>query len=79
MECRSPYFKEVIEEIISTCGRYGIPVLDAAHTSGIDVNNPEFRAKYFQGGGVNDTAHLNAAGHDLLLDYGEKFIRSLVK
>ena len=74
-----PYFKEVIEEIISTCGRYGIPVLDAAHTSGIDVNNPEFRAKYFQGGGVNDTAHLNAAGHDLLLDYGEKFIRSLVK
>ena len=74
-----PYFKELIEEIISTCGRYGIPVLDAAHTSGIDVNNPEFRAKYFQGGGVNDTAHLNAAGHDLLLDYGEKFIRSLVK
>ncbi|WP_289640897.1 hypothetical protein [uncultured Muribaculum sp.] len=54
-------------------------MLDAAHTSGIDVNNPEFRAKYFQGGGVNDTAHLNAAGHDLLLDYGEKFIRSLVK
>lgn len=72
-----PYFMEVIAEIHRICARYGIPVLDAAATSGIKVGDPEFRAKYFQA--PKDTAHLNAAGHDLLIDWGTAFILSLAK
>ena len=66
-------FKEVTNQIIKACGERGIPVLDMAALGVIDVNNPDFRAKYFQG--PNDTAHLNAAGHDLLVPLGEAFLR----
>ncbi len=72
-----PYFKEVTAEIHRVCARYGIPVLDAAATSGIKVGDPEFRKQYFQS--PKDTAHLNAAGHDLLIDWGKAFILSLAK
>ncbi|MDE6134195.1 MAG: SGNH/GDSL hydrolase family protein, partial [Muribaculaceae bacterium] len=67
-------FPEVIDAIKTIAGRYGFPVLDMAYTSGIRVNDPEFRAIYFQDKGVNDTAHLNNEGHDLLVDYGTAFI-----
>ena len=67
--------KEVIAEIHKACDKYDIPVLDVSSSDIIDVNNPEFRAKYFQG--PNDTAHLNDAGHDLMVERGEKFIKSL--
>lgn len=70
-----PNFKEVTAQIIEACGKRGIPVLDMAALGMIDVNNPDFRAKYFQG--PNDTAHLNAAGHDLLVPFGTAFIRML--
>ena len=70
-----PYFKEVIAEIHKACDKYDIPVLDVSSSDIIDVNNPEFRAKYFQG--PNDTAHLNDAGHDLMVERGEKFIKLL--
>lgn len=53
----------------------GVPVLDMAAMGVIEVNNPEFRAKYFQG--PNDTAHLNSAGHDLLVPLGEAFLQLL--
>ncbi len=66
-------FSEVNAQIIKTCGQKGIPVLDMAALGVIEVNNPDFRAKYFQG--LNDTAHLNAEGHDLLVPLGEAFIR----
>lgn len=72
-----PYFKEVTAEIHRVCARYGIPVLDAAATSGIKVGDPEFRKQYFQS--PKDTAHLNAAGHDLLINWGKAFILSLAK
>lgn len=68
-----PGFTEVNAQIIKACGQRGIPVLDMAALGVIDVNNPEFRARYFQG--PNDTAHLNAEGHDLLVPLGEVFIR----
>lgn len=68
-----PGFTEVNSQIIKACGQRGIPVLDMAALGVIDVNNPDFRAKYFQG--PNDTAHLNAEGHDLLVPLGEAFIR----
>lgn len=67
-------FKEVINEIKTTATKYGFPVLDMAYTSGIKVNDPEFRAVYFQNKGINDTAHLNDKGHNLLVDYGAAFI-----
>lgn len=69
------YFPEVIGQIRKACAAHGIPLLDMAATDVIDVNNPEFRARYFQG--PDDTAHLNSEGHDLLLSVGEDFIRSL--
>ncbi len=72
-----PGFEEVIAEIRKCCGKYSIPVFDPGKECGIDVNNPEFRAKYFQNKGVNDTAHLNADGHALIVDKGAEFIRSL--
>ena len=68
-----PGFKEVNARIIEACGLRGIPVLDMAALGVIKVNNPEFRARYFQG--PNDTAHLNAEGHDLLVPLGEAFIQ----
>ncbi|MDE6631933.1 MAG: SGNH/GDSL hydrolase family protein [Muribaculaceae bacterium] len=68
-----PGFTEVNSRIIKACGQRGIPVLDMAALGVIQVNNSEFRAKYFQG--PNDTAHLNAQGHDLLVPLGEAFIR----
>ena len=70
-----PNFPEVIAAIHGTCDKYGIKVLDAATTSGIKVNDPDFRKQYFQW--ETDTAHLNSAGHDLLVDWGDEFLRSL--
>lgn len=70
-----PYFKEVVAEIHRVCDLYGIPVLDVSSSDIIKVNDPDFRAQYFQG--PNDTAHLNDRGHDLMLETGEKFLRKL--
>lgn len=72
-----PMFAEVIRELKEAGARHGIPVLDMAYTSGIKVNDLDFRKKYFQGGGIKDTAHLNNAGHDMLVPYGTAFIRLL--
>lgn len=66
-------FSEVNAQIIKACGQRGIPVLDMAALGVIEVNDPDFRAKFFQA--PNDTAHLNAAGHDLLVPLGEAFIQ----
>lgn len=69
-----PNFPEVIDALKTAAASYGFPVLDMAYTAGIDVNNDAFRAKYFQNGGRKDTAHLNDAGHNLLVPYGTAFI-----
>lgn len=70
-----PHFTEVIDALKTTAAKHGIPVLDNAYTAGIRVNDPEFRAIYFQK--ESDTAHLNDAGHNLILPYGVAFIRLL--
>lgn len=70
-------FEEVISEIRNACSRHSISVFDAGADCGIEVNDDEFRAKYFQNKGVGDTAHLNAAGHALVVDKGVAFIKSL--
>lgn len=69
------YFPEIISEIKRVCKLNGIPVLDTS-TDLIEVNNPEFRKHYFQG--ENDTAHLNDAGHNLMVGPGLYFIESLL-
>ena len=68
-------FPIVIRAIQEACERHGFPFLNAATTSGIEVENPEFRKKYFQHPG--DRAHLNPEGHDLLVPWGEQFLISL--
>lgn len=68
-------FKEINALIHEICKEYRIPVYDAATQSGIAVADSVFRRQYFQG--LNDQAHLNDAGHNLMVDKGETFIRSL--
>lgn len=70
-----PGFKDVHSIINKVCASRGIPVLDATRC-GIDVNNPDFRQRYFQG--PNDTAHLNAEGHELMLAPGREFVKHLM-
>ncbi|MCR4994648.1 MAG: SGNH/GDSL hydrolase family protein [Bacteroidales bacterium] len=69
-----PGFDQVIEAIHEICGRHSIPVLDAAHDSGIHVRSLAFRKRYFQNA---DTAHLNAEGHRLILNWADRFIGGL--
>lgn len=68
-------FKQVTDVILEVCKSHHIPVLNAAATSGIRVEDEQFRRKYFQG--INDTAHLNDEGHNLLTDWGESFVLGL--
>lgn len=70
-----PAFAEVTGIIVKVCARYSIPVLNNAASSGIYVWDPEFRRRYFQG--PNDTAHLNARGHQLFMRKGETFLLGL--
>ncbi len=56
--------EQVVDATLEVCGRYDIPVFDAARQSNIAAEDDAFRALYFQNGGRNDTAHLNNAGHD---------------
>ena len=64
-----------LKAILSLAAAFGIAYCDAAALSGIDVNSEDFRAKYFQV--KRDTAHLNAAGHALMLGKIETFFLRL--
>lgn len=66
--------EKVVDAMLEVCGSYGIPVFDAARRSGIYAASETFRRRYFQSGGVKDTAHLNARGHDRFLPVAEAFI-----
>lgn len=70
-----PMFPEMTAVLLDVCGSYSIPVFDATRSSGIYVGDENFRSMYFQG--RNDTAHLNAAGHDLFLPKMEHFLLGL--
>ncbi len=73
-----PGFKETIKIIKKVCRRKHVPVLDNYKKSSlIKVRDAEFRKRYFQGD--NDTAHLNAAGHDLFYPVGNSFIKKLIQ
>lgn len=73
-----PGFKTVIATLREYCQRYGFGFLDTKDTP-IEVEDDAFRKRYFQNGGRNDKAHLNAEGHALMLPCGEAFLESLVR
>lgn len=70
-----PMFPEMTAVLLEVCASYSIPVFDATRNSGIYVMDEQFRSLYFQSPG--DTAHLNAAGHDLFLPKMEHFLLGL--
>lgn len=74
-----PGFKPVCKVIQKVCKQHGVPVLmNYNEKCVIKVRDAEFRKKYFQG--ADDTAHLNAAGHDLFLPVGKEwFVKTLAK
>lgn len=72
-----PGFAPVVKVIKKTCKKHHIPVLvNYSPSCVIKVRDEEFRKQYFQG--VNDTAHLNAAGHDLFLATGMEWFKKKV-
>lgn len=66
--------EKVVDATLEVCGRYSIPVFDAARKGNIFAQSDAFRKIYFQNKGVNDTAHLNAKGHDRFLPCAEAFL-----
>ncbi len=64
--------EKVVDAMIEVCGNYSMPIFDAARNGGIYIYNEAFRKLYIQG--PNDTAHLNAKGHDRFLPCAESFI-----
>ena len=66
--------EKVVDATLEVCGRYSIPVFDAARKGNIFAQSDAFRKIFFQNGGVNDTAHLNAKGHDRFLPCAEAFL-----
>ncbi len=72
-----PGFKQVCKSVKKICKRHHIPVLwNYSSKCIIKVRDSEFRRLYFQG--PNDTAHLNAAGHDLFLPVGKDWFQKNV-
>ena len=61
-----PGFKEAIAAIKAGCEQEGVPCCDATAFTGIQPNDAEMQKKYYQA--PKDTAHLNAAGHQLMLE-----------
>lgn len=67
-------FHKIVDATEEICGNYSIPVFDAARNGNIFAHSDRFRSIYFQNGGKNDGAHLNARGHDRFLPVAEAFI-----
>lgn len=71
-------FPEVCKAIRKVCKKQRVPVLwNHDEKSVIQVRDPEFRKRYFQG--PNDTAHLNESGHTLFLPFGSAFLDKVMK
>ena len=66
--------ERIVDTTIETCQQYGIHVFDAARNSNIFAPSDHFRSIYFQNGGIKDTAHLNANGHNRFLPCAEAFL-----
>lgn len=71
-------FAQVVKAIKKVCKKEHVPVLDNySKKCVIQVRDADFRKRYFQG--ANDTAHLNAAGHQLFYPVGLKFLQAIQK
>lgn len=72
-------FAPVCKVIKKVCKKHGVPVLmNYDKKCVVKVRDAEFRKRYFQG--ADDTAHLNADGHDLFLPVGKEwFLKNIVK
>ena len=70
--------EQVVDATIDVCGRYSIPVFDAARNGNIYAQSDAFREIFFQNQGKNDTAHLNEDGHERFLPVAEHFILQYV-
>lgn len=70
-------FEKIVDATIEVCGNYSIPVFDSARRSNIFAQSDAFRKIYFQR--PEDTAHLNARGHDRFLPVAESFLMSYMK
>ena len=67
-----PGFSQVCKQIKATCKKHKIPVLmNNNKKCVIKVRDEQFRATYFQG--KDDTAHLNAKGHDLFMPIAKRW------
>ena len=67
-----PGFAPVCKVIKKVCKKHNIPVLmNYDKKSIIRVRDADFRKRYFQA--ADDTAHLNADGHDLFLPVAEEW------
>lgn len=71
-------FQEVCNIINKVCEKHNIPVLwNYSEDSIIKVRDEEFRKNYFQD--RNDTAHLNAEGHNLFLPEALRWFETELK
>ena len=72
-----PGFAPVCKVIKKVCKKHNIPVLmNYDKKSLIRVRDADFRKRYFQA--ADDTAHLNADGHDLFLPVAEEWFLKYV-
>lgn len=72
-----PGFASVCKTIQKVCKRHGIPVLmNYNKKCVIKVRDAAFRKRYFQD--ADDTAHLNADGHDLFLPVAKEWFLTKV-
>lgn len=71
-------FGSVCKVIKAVCKKKKVAFLNNySKKSIIKVRDADFRKEYFQS--PTDNAHLNAKGHDLFLEVGNKFVRRLMK
>jgi len=68
--------QRVVDATAKICKKLKVPFFNSAEDNTITTADDDFRLKYFQG--PNDTAHLNAKGHDLFLPTAEKFLLSVI-
>lgn len=69
-----PFFPQIIETIKAETAAAGIPCFDAS-SAGINPNDAAVRKRYFQS--EKDDAHLNPAGHGVMLEAIEGFFKTL--
>ena len=73
-----PGFAQVVKTVKEVCEKHAVPVLDNyMERSPIRVRDDRFRERFFQS--PDDTAHLNAEGHDMYLATGERFLQQLIQ